>query len=268
MTSHVAYVHAHPDDESLWTGTSIAFLAALPYHQVHVLTCTGGEEGEVIPARLKHLELPAGEARPEDIDDPLAQHRHAELAAAVKILGASSELLGYRDSGMLGTPAADHPRAFVNQPVQQVAERLADRFDQLRVDAVVTYDEHGGYGHPDHIRAYQVTRAACRLAAGNPVMWSVVRPWKWVAQDRLWLKQHVQDEPVRELIDDPTYDSWLVPDSDIDRVFEDDPKSMRKQQRALKKHLTQAKVFDGYCTLSNNIQIRLGGREAWKRVEL
>ena len=105
------FVHAHPDDETLATGVAIAHHVASG-DDVHVLTCTLGEEGEVIPPHLAHLEGADG--------DPLAPHRAEELRAAMEVLGVTHHLLGaegghgvptYRDSGMAGSPAAAHPRA-------------------------------------------------------------------------------------------------------------------------------------------------------------
>ncbi|MBK1785692.1 N-acetyl-1-D-myo-inositol-2-amino-2-deoxy-alpha-D-glucopyranoside deacetylase [Prauserella cavernicola] len=153
-------VHAHPDDESITTGGTIARYAAQGA-DVTVVTCTLGEEGEIIPPGLDQLGSWAG--------DQLGGYRASELAAAGAALGWSAHrYLGgigrWRDSGMAGTPAAEHPRAFVGGSAEEQAEQLLSVFDDLRPDVVVTYDSFGGYGHPDHIRAHEITTAAARRA--------------------------------------------------------------------------------------------------------
>lgn len=162
-------VHAHPDDETITTGGTIARYLA-EGAEVTVVTCTLGEEGEVIGRRWAGLV--AGEA------DQLGGYRILELTAALAELGEIEPVfLGgagrWRDSGMAGTPAAEHPRAFVNAEFEVAAGALAELIRELRPHVVITYDEVGGYGHPDHIQAHQVTMAAVAAAeasgtAGRP----------------------------------------------------------------------------------------------------
>ncbi|SDN09497.1 N-acetyl-1-D-myo-inositol-2-amino-2-deoxy-alpha-D-glucopyranoside deacetylase [Allokutzneria albata] len=149
-------VHAHPDDESLWTGGTIARYAAQGVH-VTVITCTLGEEGEVIPEGLRGLG--------PDAADQLGGYRVGELRSACGALGiADHRFLGgpgrWRDSGMVGTAANAHPRAFVNGDFEEQVAALEAVLRELRPQVVVSYDPNGGYGHPDHIRAHQVTMAA------------------------------------------------------------------------------------------------------------
>ncbi|MEV0680982.1 N-acetyl-1-D-myo-inositol-2-amino-2-deoxy-alpha-D-glucopyranoside deacetylase [Actinosynnema sp. NPDC050436] len=149
-------VHAHPDDESLWTGGTIARYAANGVH-VTVVTCTLGEEGEIIPPALS--ELAAGAA------DQLGGYRVAELRSACAALGVTDHrFLGgigrWRDSGMAGVPANDHPRAFSRGSLDEQAAELSAIIASVRPQVVVTYDAFGGYGHPDHIRAHEITTAA------------------------------------------------------------------------------------------------------------
>jgi N-acetyl-1-D-myo-inositol-2-amino-2-deoxy-alpha-D-glucopyranoside deacetylase len=149
-------VHAHPDDESLWTGGTIARYAATGAH-VTVVTCTLGEEGEIIPAGLRELAA--------DAADQLGGYRVAELRSACAALGVTDHrFLGgigrWRDSGMVGVPSNEHPRAFVQGSVDEQAATLADVLRQVKPHVVVTYDAFGGYGHPDHIRAHEITMAA------------------------------------------------------------------------------------------------------------
>jgi N-acetyl-1-D-myo-inositol-2-amino-2-deoxy-alpha-D-glucopyranoside deacetylase len=185
------FVHAHPDDETLATGVAIAHHVARG-DDVHVLTCTLGEEGEVIPARLAHLEGAPG--------DPLADHRREELRAAMDVLGVTSHLLGanapgepttYRDSGMAGSPAAAHPRAWAGADLADAAAAVRAVLDEVRPDVVVTYDATGGYRHPDHVRTHEATIHAVASSADAPVLYAVLIPLSWAVDDRLWLAEHV-----------------------------------------------------------------------------
>ncbi|MGH3878677.1 MAG: N-acetyl-1-D-myo-inositol-2-amino-2-deoxy-alpha-D-glucopyranoside deacetylase [Actinophytocola sp.] len=155
-------VHAHPDDESLWTGGTIARYAAAGV-QVTLVTCTLGEEGEIIPDSLRQLAA--------DHADQLGGYRIGELRSACAALGVSDHRwLGgpgrWRDSGMVGVAANGHPRAFAGGDLDEQAATLAAVLDEVRPQVVVTYGPDGGYGHPDHIRAHDVTMAACEKAGG------------------------------------------------------------------------------------------------------
>jgi N-acetyl-1-D-myo-inositol-2-amino-2-deoxy-alpha-D-glucopyranoside deacetylase len=156
----VLFVHAHPDDESIETGATMAKYAA-EGARVTLVTCTLGEMGEVIPAELAHL---AAEA-----DDGLGQHRIGELAAACKALGVTDHrFLGgtgrWRDSGMMGTPANDDPGCFWRADVDEAARELLAIITEVRPQVLVTYDARGFYGHPDHIQAHRVSWRAFELA--------------------------------------------------------------------------------------------------------
>ncbi|WP_433699882.1 N-acetyl-1-D-myo-inositol-2-amino-2-deoxy-alpha-D-glucopyranoside deacetylase [Nocardiopsis sp. CA-288880] len=165
-------VHAHPDDESIVTGATLAKYAA-EGAGVTLVTCTLGEEGEVIPDDLAHLAA--------DRDDTLGSHRIGELEKACVALGVRDHrFLGgagrYRDSGMAGGPANDHPKAFAGADPEAAATMLAEVIREVRPHVLVSYDEYGGYGHPDHVQAHRITRRACarageRSMAGTP--WQV-----------------------------------------------------------------------------------------------
>ncbi len=145
-------VHPHPDDEAIACGGVLARAAAEGVPTV-VVTCTGGEEGE----NLAGIDLG---------DVPLVEHRRRELAEAVAILGVGTHhLLGYRDSGMVGTPPNEHPECFHMADLEEAAVRLATLIRAERPDAVVSDDADGSYGHPDHIKANRVTIRAVALAA-------------------------------------------------------------------------------------------------------
>ncbi|MFO7165189.1 MAG: N-acetyl-1-D-myo-inositol-2-amino-2-deoxy-alpha-D-glucopyranoside deacetylase, partial [Mycolicibacterium hassiacum] len=147
-TPRLLFVHAHPDDETLTTGATIAHYAARGA-QVRVVTCTLGEEGEVIGDEWALLAV--------DHADQLGGYRIAELTAALRALGADGpHYLGgagrWRDSGMAGTPARRQQR-FVDADDREVIGALVAVIRELRPHVVVTYDPGGGYGHPDHIQA-------------------------------------------------------------------------------------------------------------------
>jgi N-acetyl-1-D-myo-inositol-2-amino-2-deoxy-alpha-D-glucopyranoside deacetylase len=158
LQRRLLFVHAHPDDETIGTGGTIASYAAAGA-AVTLVTCTLGEEGEVIPPELGMLAA--------DRADQLGGYRVGELRAACAELGVvDHRFLGgigrWRDSGMAGTAANEHPRAFVGGDRREQAGQLAAILAALRPQVVVTYDSHGGYGHPDHIRAHEITMAATR----------------------------------------------------------------------------------------------------------
>jgi N-acetyl-1-D-myo-inositol-2-amino-2-deoxy-alpha-D-glucopyranoside deacetylase len=188
-------VHAHPDDESISNGATMARYVADGAH-VTLVTCTRGELGEVIPADLAHLAA--------DQQDRLGEHRVGELVLAMKALGVTDhrfldEVRGdpacpfapvhYRDSGMAWGPdgqamaAPDTlPGAFALAAVEDAAERLAAVVREVRPQVVVTYEPGGGYGHPDHVQAHRVTTRAVELAetpgpGGDP--W-IVSKFYWV----------------------------------------------------------------------------------------
>ena len=150
----VVFLHAHPDDECLITGGTMARLAA-EGHRVVLVTATDGALGEC-PDGL----LAEGEA--------LADRRAAEVRASAAALGvAAHHFLGYRDSGMVGTEGNTAPDAFCNADVGEAAARLATRLREEAADVLVAYDDHGSYGHPDHIQVHHVGVRAADLA-GTP----------------------------------------------------------------------------------------------------
>ncbi|WP_035805095.1 PIG-L family deacetylase [Kitasatospora mediocidica] len=158
-------VHAHPDDEATGTGGVLARYAAEGIRTV-LVTCTDGGCGDG----------PGGVKPGDPGHDPaaVAAMRRIELEASCKVLGLSDlELLDYADSGMMGWPANDAPGSFWSTPVDEAAARLADLMLRYRPDVVVTYDENGFYGHPDHIQANRITMAALALTGlGSKVYWT------------------------------------------------------------------------------------------------
>jgi N-acetyl-1-D-myo-inositol-2-amino-2-deoxy-alpha-D-glucopyranoside deacetylase len=147
-------VHAHPDDETIATGGILAHYAAQGVQTV-LVTCTRGEVGEIVDPTV---------ATPET----LPAVREAELRAACARLHVGAlHFLGYRDSGMMGTPENDDPRSFWRADLDEATGRLVALIRQYRPHVLVTYDENGFYGHPDHIQAHRITVAAFH-AAGDP----------------------------------------------------------------------------------------------------
>jgi N-acetyl-1-D-myo-inositol-2-amino-2-deoxy-alpha-D-glucopyranoside deacetylase len=153
----LVFVHAHPDDEALSTGGTIARYASDGTH-VCLITCTNGELGEI--AEVPDL------GPPDDIRARLGDVRRAELEEACRHIGpVDLRMLGFHDSGMADTPANHDPKVFVNQPLEAVAGRIAVILREIRPQIVVTYNDFGFYGHPDHIRAHEATLQAIDAAA-------------------------------------------------------------------------------------------------------
>lgn len=177
-------VHAHPDDETLWTGGMIARYAASGMG-VTLVTCTLGEQGEVLTDELRGLAA--------DRADQLGGYRLVELRAACAVLGITDQrFLGgigrWRDSGMVAEPGARasvpaqlHPRAFAAGALDEQVDALVEVLDAVQPQVVVTYGPDGGYGHPDHIRAHQVTMAAATQSPGVARVFWAVHPVSAVA---------------------------------------------------------------------------------------
>lgn len=269
-TGRLLFIHAHPDDETLATGVAMAHYA-LAGHDVHLLTCTLGEEGEIIPPELRHLAA--------DRDDKLGPYRRGELARATSRLGVTGHLLGvpsespgpgpYRDSGMAGAASADRPDALASAAVPHVAAAVAEVIRTVRPDVVVTYDPSGGYGHPDHIAAYRATMAATAgMSDPAPKVFGVVTPRSWARADRDWVRRHVLARPgvVLPGADDPFPPSVLDDHAD-DRVVVGSPAALRARDDALRAHRTQVAVYEGYYTLSNLVAARLPAREAFRELD-
>lgn len=183
-TGGLLLVHAHPDDESITTGGTIAHYRrrGIP---VTVVTCTLGEEGEVIGEQWAQLTA--------EHADQLGGYRVLELTRALAALDAAPpRFLGgagrWRDSGMAGTPSAEHPRAFVRSG-REAVDALTEIVLELRPRVVVGYDPKGGYGHPDHVRAHEITTAAVHAAAERG--WDTPK-FYWTVTDADLLNLHTE----------------------------------------------------------------------------
>jgi N-acetyl-1-D-myo-inositol-2-amino-2-deoxy-alpha-D-glucopyranoside deacetylase len=235
-------VHAHPDDESIGTGATIARYAAEGV-QVTLVTCTLGELGEIIPPELAYLAA--------DREDRLGAYRITELAGACAALGlADQRFLGgpgrWRDSGMMGLATNDDPRCFWQADVAQAAAELARIIRDVRPQVLVTYDENGFYGHPDHIQAHRVARAAIRLAArtGHRVakFYATAMPQSVaVAAGVAYFVPFVPDEQVTTEIDGGAY--------------------LAAKTAALRAHATQIVVDGDRFALSSGRWQPISGRE-------
>ena len=155
-------VHAHPDDESIGTGATMAKYAA-EGAGVTLVTCTLGELGQIIPPELAHLAADSGRG--------LGEYRIGELAAACAELGVTDHrFLGgpgrWRDSGMMGLPSNDDPGCFWQADVDEAARELLSVIREVRPQVLISYDDNGFYGHPDHIQAHRVAWRAFEMADG------------------------------------------------------------------------------------------------------
>ena len=257
-------VHAHPDDESITTGATMAYYVARGV-EVTLLTCTLGEEGEVLAP--EYAQLAADQA------DQLGGLRIGELAEAMRALGVTDHrFLGgagrFRDSGMMGTPANEHPRAFWR------ADREPAVFDaavaaavevvrEVRPHVIVTYDPNGDYGHPDHIMAHRVATAAAERAAdpayGDGPPWQVAK-FYWTATPKSVLKQGF--EAIRGRADLPfgvasVEELPFGVDDEVVTTAIDATGCGERKLAALRAHRTQIAVDGVFFALSNML-----GREA------
>jgi N-acetyl-1-D-myo-inositol-2-amino-2-deoxy-alpha-D-glucopyranoside deacetylase len=143
---------AHPDDETFGMGCTLALYAGRGV-QTHLVCATRGEVGDVDPELMQGF-------------TSVAQKREEELHCAAQILGlAGVHFLGYRDSGMPGSPDNKHPNALVAQPIDEVADKLVHYIRLLKPQVLITFDPIGGYKHPDHIAIHQATVRAFHVAA-------------------------------------------------------------------------------------------------------
>ncbi|AQS71958.1 N-acetyl-1-D-myo-inositol-2-amino-2-deoxy-alpha-D-glucopyranoside deacetylase [Streptomyces pactum] len=240
-------VHAHPDDESINNGVTMARYAAEGAH-VTLVTCTLGERGEVIPPELAHL---TGAA--------LGGHRRGELAAAMRALGVDDfRLLGgpgrFADSGMMGLPDNDDPGCLWQADVDRAAELLVEVIREVRPQVLVTYDPDGGYGHPDHIQAHRIAMRAVELAAeaGCPVAkvyWNRVP--RTVAEDafaRLGEELPGLSFEKAAAID---HVPGVVDDERITAEIRGEGSTHAAKAAAMRAHATQITVDGPYFVLSN-----------------
>ena len=266
----ILFVHAHPDDEAIGTGATMAHYAADGAH-VALVTCTLGEEGEVLVPSLSMLA--AGEA------DQLGGYRVGELAAATRALGVGDwRFLGgagrWRDSGMMGTPANEHPRCFWRADPAETTAALVEVVREVRPQVVVTYDENGGYGHPDHIQAHRVAMAAVDAAADPAYRSDVGDPWQvakvyWGALPRSTLQAGIDALRAagEESMFGPVERAEELPigvDDALVTTEIDARDSLEAKLAAMRAHTTQIALDGPFFALSNNIGQRAFGVEFYR----
>jgi N-acetyl-1-D-myo-inositol-2-amino-2-deoxy-alpha-D-glucopyranoside deacetylase len=259
-------IHAHPDDESIGTGATMAAYAAQGA-AVTLVTCTRGELGEIIPPELAYLAAGGG--------DRLGEYRTGELTAACAALGvADHRFLGgpgrWRDSGMMGLPSNQVPGCFWQADAGEAAAELAAVIRAVAPQVIVTYDANGFYGHPDHIQAHRVTRRAIRVAAdpgaaaaGGGTPWRVAKLYA-TAVPRSVLAGAIRlgpDAPARFTQAGSVADlPFGVADEQV--TTEIDGTGQRGAKvAALRSHATQIAVEDPYFALSDMVGQRISARE-------
>jgi N-acetyl-1-D-myo-inositol-2-amino-2-deoxy-alpha-D-glucopyranoside deacetylase len=255
-------VHAHPDDETINNGITMAHYA-LRGHHVTLVTCTRGEEGEVLVPDLAHLA--------SDRDDRLGHHREGELADAMSIIGISDfRFLGqgeriYRDSGMMGTPPNEREDCFWQSDLEKASDDLGEVMLEVRPHVLITYDEFGGYGHPDHIKANQI---AMRAAAKIRSNWSIQKIY-WNTIPLSVIEQGIEamkDSDTQFFGVDKAEDfPFAKPDHLVTTVITDESMLDRKMA-AMRAHATQITVDGPFFALSNNLGSQVWGREFYTLV--
>ncbi|MGY5885849.1 N-acetyl-1-D-myo-inositol-2-amino-2-deoxy-alpha-D-glucopyranoside deacetylase [Modestobacter lacusdianchii] len=265
-------VHAHPDDETINNGATMARYVAEGVG-VTLLTCTLGEEGEVLVPELAQLAA--------DQADQLGGYRIGELAAAMAALGVSDwRFLGgaghYRDSGMMDTPANDRPRAFWRADLAEAVAHAVAVVREVRPQVLVTYDEIGGYGHPDHIQAHRVAMGAVDAAADpayRPDLgeaWTVAKVY-WNAMPRSVVQRGIdalaalgEESPFAALGDLDEVPFAVADDvvtTEVDgRAYAD------RKEAAMRAHPTQMTVDGPFFALSNNLGQQVLGTEHYRLV--
>ena len=257
-------VHAHPDDETINNGVTMAKYAALGA-QVTLVTCTRGEEGEVLVNELANLA--------SDKDDKLGEHREIELKDAMAQLGINDfRFLGapskkWRDSGMMGTPANDRGDVFWQADLDEASNELVKIILEIKPQVLITYDEFGGYGHPDHIKAHRVAMRAAELAANQG--WQVSKIY-WNTMPRSVIQMGI--EKMKEVGSDffgaQSADDlpFAKPDELVTTVV-NAPEYVPQKLAAMKAHATQISVDGPFFALSNNLGLSVWGDEYYTLVK-
>jgi N-acetyl-1-D-myo-inositol-2-amino-2-deoxy-alpha-D-glucopyranoside deacetylase len=265
-------VHAHPDDETINNGATMARYVA-EGASVTLLTCTLGEEGEILVPELGQLAA--------DQADQLGGYRIWELRGAMASLGVTDvRLLGgpgrYRDSGMMGTPANEHPRAFWNADLDEAVAHAVAVVREVRPQVVVTYDENGGYGHPDHIQAHRVAMAAVDAAADPGYRPDLGPAWEaakvyWCCVPRSVLQEGIDamaragDETFFEGVTSADDLPFAVPDEEVAAAVDGRAFADRKDA-AMRAYPTQITVDGPFFALSNNLGQEVLGVEYYRLV--
>jgi N-acetyl-1-D-myo-inositol-2-amino-2-deoxy-alpha-D-glucopyranoside deacetylase len=248
-------VHAHPDDETINNGATMAMYAALGAG-VTLVTCTRGEEGEVLVEEHSH--------KAAAHDDLLGDHREIELAEAMKALGITDHrFLGdpvrkYRDSGMMDTEPNNREDSFWRADFDEATGHLVSIINEVKPHVMITYDEFGGYGHPDHIQAHRVAMAAAEKSEWEiaKIYWNVT-PRSVIQEGIDKMKELGSDFFGAENADDLPFckdDSFVTTHIDGNNYVE-------AKMAAMRAHATQISLDGPFFALSNNLGLQVWGNE-------
>ncbi|HET7328973.1 MAG TPA: N-acetyl-1-D-myo-inositol-2-amino-2-deoxy-alpha-D-glucopyranoside deacetylase [Nocardioidaceae bacterium] len=273
-------VHAHPDDETINNGATMAKYVDEGVG-VTLVTCTLGEEGEVLVPELEHLGA--------DRDDALGEHRIGELAAAMKELGVSDHrFLGgagrYRDSAMVydehgsaTAPPAVKEGTFWRADLRDAANHLVEVIRDVRPQVLVTYDDFGGYGHPDHVQAHRVAMYASQLAAVASYRPDLGAAWRiakiyWTAMSERVMREGLRrlraagDSTTFEGMDpDGPMPPFVTPDDQLTARISAEP-YVEQKLAAMRAHATQITVDGPFFALSNNLGNQVWANEYYRLV--
>ena len=254
-------VHAHPDDETINNGATMAMYAALGA-EVTLITCTRGEEGEVLVEEHAH--------KAAAHDDLLGEHRVIELANAMKALGITDHrFLGapdiqYRDSGMMDTEPNKRPESFWQADFEGATNHLVKVIDEVKPHVMITYDEFGGYGHPDHIQAHRVA-----MAAAEKSEWDIAKIY-WNVMPRSVIQEGI--DKMKELGSDfmgvdNADDLPFCKDDSFVTAHIDGNRYVNQKMDAMRAHATQIAVDGPFFALSNNLGLQVWGNEYYTLVK-
>lgn len=257
-------VHAHPDDETINNGVTMAMYAQAGA-QVALVTCTRGEEGEILVPELA--------AAASDKEDRLAEIRERELAQALNALGVHRHwFLGaphkiFRDSGMMGMPQNSRSDVFWSADIPEAATLLSDYILDFKPHVMITYDEFGGYGHPDHIQAHRVAMMAAEISATRgwdipKIYWNIM-PRSVVQKGMDAMKELGSDFFGVESIDELPF----VKDDEFVHAVIDGNDFVEMKQEAMRAHRTQISVDGPFFALSNSLGMQVFGYEYYTRVK-
>ena len=257
-------VHAHPDDETINNGVTMAKYAASGA-QVTLVTCTRGEEGEVLVSELANLA--------SDKDDKLGEHREVELKDAMAQLGINDfRFLGapnkkWRDSGMMGTPQNERGNVFWQADLDEASHELVKIILEIQPQVLITYDEFGGYGHPDHIKAHQVAMRAAELAAEqgwqvSKIYWNTI-PRSVIQMGIEKMKEVGSDFFGAESVDELPF---AKPD-ELATTVVNAPEYVPQKLAAMKAHATQISEDGPFFALSKNLGLSVWGDEYYTLVK-
>jgi len=256
-------VHAHPDDETINNGATMAMYVAAGYN-VTLVTCTRGEEGEILVPELQHLAA--------DKEDSLDQIREVELANAMKALGVTDHrFLGapdhrYRDSGMMGTPSNENPNVFWQADLDSASQDLVKIILEVKPDVLVTYDDFGGYGHPDHIQAHRVAMRAAELASPE---WDIKKIY-WNTMPRSVIQKGIDAMKAAGSDFMGVESADELPFAKPDEVVTthiDGSRFVDQKMKAMASHPTQIALDGPFFALSNNVGLNVWGNEYYTLVK-